>query len=260
MSRDRGHIAITGASSGIGRSIAHAFGTEGNRLSLVARREPLLDELAGELSVPALGIPWDLADVPAAVGWVAQAEAAHGPIDVLVLNAGVQYVEPALGVDDDRAEALLAVNLRAPIRIASAVVPAMRARGAGTVVVIASLAAIVHSPWMAHYNASKAGLAAYFETLRVELAGTGVGVVTVYPGPVTTAMERAARERIAPADSRGVAERLPTGSPEELARLVRQAVSRERPRVVYPKAYGLTRHLRVASQWFTNRFTPRLDE
>ena len=255
MSRDTGHIAITGASSGIGEAVARAFATPGNRLTLVARRGELLRELAATLAVPVHVAPADLADPDASLAWLDAAVAAHGPIDVLVLNAGVQVVEPALDVAADRADALFAVNLLAPVRLAQRVAPEMVARGAGAIVVVASVAALVNTPGMAHYNASKAGVAAFFETLRDELRGTGVTVLVVYPGPVATAMERAARARIGPSPS---ADRLPTGTSDELADLIRRAVRRGKPRIIYPRVYCAVRYTRVASQWFTSKFAPKL--
>lgn len=254
MAQQGRHVAVTGASSGIGEAIARAFAAKGDRVTLVARRRERLEALAAELGGAAFVAPADMADRDASVGWIAAAEAAHGPIDVAVLNAGIQYVEPALGVDDAREEAIFAVNLAAPLRIARRVVPPMVARGAGAVVVVASVAGLVNTPGMAHYNASKAGVAAWFETLRDELRGTGVHVCTVYPGPVATPMERAARDKIGPNTA---ADRLPTGTPEALAALVVKAVAKRTPRIVYPRVYGAMRYARVTSQWFTSRFAPR---
>jgi len=255
VAKDTGHIVVTGASSGIGLAVARAFATGDNRLTLVARREALLRELAQTLpGAPHVAVA-DLAAPGEAAGWVDAAVSAHGPIDVLVLNAGVQFVEPALGVDDARAEALLGVNLLTPVRIARRVAPEMVARGRGVIVVVASVAALVNTPGMAHYNASKAGVAAYFETLRDELRGSGVDVLVVYPGPVATPMERAARERLGP---NATADRLPTGTPEALAALIRRGVRRGEARIVYPRAYGALRHTRVVAQWFMSRLAPKV--
>ena len=251
--RDVGHIAITGASAGIGAGLAQAFGTDGNRLTLVARREALLDEVAASVACPTFVAPRDLSDPEASVSWIDEAEAAHGPIDVLICNAGIQFVGDGLRVDDALTARTLQVNVQSPIRQASQVLPAMKARGRGTVVVVASVAALIHTPWMALYNASKAAVAAWFETMRVELEGTGVNVVTVYPGPVSTELERAARDKLASPATR----HMPTGTPEALGAMVRKAVRRGDARLIYPRSYAVSRHARVASQWLTNRLTPR---
>lgn len=257
VGKDFGHVAVTGASGGLGEAFARAFAARGARLSLVARRRPLLEAVAASLPGQAIAIEADLGDLEHTCDWIDRAEAAHGPVDVAVLNAGVQYVEPAEGVGAERARALQAVNFDAPMRQAERLLPGMRARGQGTIVVVASLAAVIHTPYMAHYNASKAALAAYFETLGVELQGTGVHVVTVYPGPVTSALEAAARDKLRRGGRFDLIDKMPTGTPEKLAALVVAAVDKGRPRVVYPRAYDVTRHLRVASQWMTNRFTPK---
>lgn len=254
---DRGHVAITGASAGIGHAVAKAFGGEGQRLTLVARRRAPMEALASELAATGASaqvFEADMGDLDSAVAWVDAAEAAQGPIDVLVLNAGIQIVKSALAVTDAEAEHELRVNVLAPQRLVRKVVPGMVARGRGTVVVMSSMAAIAHTPGMADYSATKAAVAAYFETLRVELAGTGVNVVTVYPGPVATEMERAARERL---DEGFLSKAIPIGTPEGLGRLLRKTVRCGGARIVYPRVYGVTRYLRVTSQWATNRLAPK---
>ena len=116
------------------------------------------------------------------------------------------------------------------------------------------MAAITHTPQMADYSASKSAVSAFFETLCVELKGTGVHVLTVYPGPVTTEMETAARARL---EDGFLQRNIPTGTPEELAELVHGAILKETPRLVYPRVYGAARFARVTSQWLTYRLAPR---
>jgi short-subunit dehydrogenase len=249
------HIAITGASSGIGAAIAREFGQSGHQLSVAARRVELLDALAAELPCETATFQVDLDDLDDAVRWVDGAVARFGPIDVLVNNAGIQYVEHALGVSDERAEKLFRVNVLAPMRITRRVGAAMVERGHGTIVNIASMAAITPTPGMGHYNASKAALAAFSESLRVELEGTGVHVITVYPGPVHSPMEGAARDKF---EDSAVVNRVPTGDAGELARLIRRAVQKGHARLSYPRVYGLARYFRVTSQWVTDTFAPQL--
>jgi short-subunit dehydrogenase len=251
------HVAITGASAGIGEALARAWMRPGHALTLVARREGPMEALRSEAeSRGARGQVFaaDMADLERATGWIDAAEAGQGPIDVLVLNAGIQHVARALDLDDAAVEHQLRVNTMAPLRLARRVAPGMVARGRGTIVVVSSVAGLTHTPMMADYSASKAAVAAFFETLRVELQGTGVHIVTVYPGPVATAMERAARDRIGD----GLLQRtLPTGQPEVLATRIVEAVERRLPRVVYPSFYELSRLARTASQWLTWKLAPR---
>lgn len=248
------HVAITGASSGIGEALARAFADAGHTLSLVARRLPLLEALAETTPTDARCYGVDLSDLAACTTWVDEAQAALGPIDALINNAGIQYVEPALGVNDERLQRLMAVDLLAPLQLIHRVGPEMVERGSGHIVNISSVAGIVPTPGMCHYNGAKAGLAAASESLAVELKGSGVHVMTVYPGPVTTPMEQAAREKI----SGTLADRAPTGTAPGLARRVLRGIERRHARVVYPRVYGLTRHFRLTSQWFTDRLTPGL--
>ena len=251
------HIAITGASSGIGASLARELARHGHSLTLVARRADRLRALASELSPAKVTVlPWDLADVARAAGWIADAEEALGPIDVLINNAGVQIVAPTAGVDPDEADRLFAIDLLAPLRLTRAVLPQMIARKSGTIVDVASMAALAPTPGMMHYNAAKAGLAAASESLRGELRGTGVHVVTVYPGIIgTTDMARAAMEKF---EESKLISAFPHGSEEELSRLVRLAIERKTARVIYPRSGVLSRWFPGTTRWVLDRFTPPL--
>ena len=281
----RKHAVVTGASSGIGATLARELAAHGWSITLVARREALLHTLAAELRAlgarthvvardlgdwsrePTEGGRTGSAEVPTAslanssasptTDWLAGAEAALGPIDVLVNNAGVQIIDPTVDVAPEDGEALLRLDLMAPLRLTQAVLPAMLARGAGTIVDVASMAALAPTPGMFHYNAAKAGLAAASESLRGELRGTGVHVVTVYPGVIdTTAMARAGLAKF-DASSRVLAW-TPRGREDVLATLVRRAIERRRARVIYPHSGVLARWFPAATRWLLDRFTPRL--
>jgi short-subunit dehydrogenase len=247
------HVAITGASSGIGEALAREFARAGAKLTLVARRGELLQKLAKEVGVPTHVVSQDLSKPAECTRWIAAAEAANGAIDVLVNNAGKQIVAPTAEVDPDEADALLCLDLLTPLRLTRAVLPAMIARKSGTIIDVASLAALAPTPGMTWYNAAKAGLAAASESLRGELRNTGVHVVTVYPGPVDTPMARAAYDVY---ESTGAVTAIPLGSTDELARKVRRAVERKQPRVIYPASYGITRHFPNVTRWALDRFTP----
>ncbi|NUP12988.1 MAG: SDR family NAD(P)-dependent oxidoreductase [Polyangiaceae bacterium] len=251
------HIAVTGASSGIGASFARELARAGYRLTLVARRADLLHALAKDLAPAETHIaPHDLSDVAHVTDWIEGAERALGPIDVLVNNAGVQIVAPTAEVDPEQADRLLAVDLAAPLRLTRAVLPAMLARRSGTIVDVASMAALAPTPGMAHYNAAKAGLAAASESLRGELRGSGVHVVTVYPGIIaSTAMASAALEKYEPSR---LLSAFPRGTEEELARRMRVAIERRQDRVIYPSSGVLSRWFPTMTRWALDRFTPPL--
>ncbi|HEU5288817.1 MAG TPA: SDR family NAD(P)-dependent oxidoreductase [Candidatus Limnocylindria bacterium] len=250
------HVYVTGASSGIGEAIAREYARRGASLTLVARRRDRLEALAADLSgVRTWVVEHDLANVERVAEPVAEAEAELGPIDVLVNNAGVQIVGATSTTPWEEGEALLRVDTLAPLKLTLHVLPGMLARGAGTIVNMASMAAIAPTPGMFFYNAAKAALAAGSEGLRGELRGTGVHVVTVYPGPVRTAMDAAAREALM--QSRVARMMSPTGDPQVLARLVADAVESKRPRVIYPRVYAISRHFPSTTRWLLDRLTPK---
>ena len=249
------HVVVTGASSGIGEALAREYAKHGASVTLVARRKDRLDKIASELGAPSFVVAADLGDVEHAADWLAPAEAALGPVDVLVNNAGVQIVAATQDTDPAEGEHLLRVDVHAPLRITIAVLKGMLARKEGTIVDVASLAALTPTPGMYYYNAAKAALAAASESLRHELRGTGVHVLTVYPGPVETDM---ANKALATYGDVPMLKRLPIGNTTELARRIRVAVEKKRPRVIYPASYAASRWFPNTARWLTGRFAPKI--
>src|SRR5262249_29420993 len=132
------------------------------------------------------------------------------------------------------------------LRLMHLVVPGMIGRGRGFVVNVTSMAGRVPLKGCAFYGAAKAGLSIASEITRKELAHRGVRVVTVYPGPVASALERAARAQYAA----GVLQRaVPTGRPDALAERILDAIERGRARVIYPAVYELGWHAQNAAAW-----------
>jgi len=251
------HVFITGASSGIGESIARAWLAEGARVTLLARREEPLRKLAAEAPERSHVIVADLSRDISAGELLEEAEQALGPVDVLVNNAGVQVVEPAHETAWERGVALLTVDLLAPLRLTQEALRRMLSRGSGAIVDIASMAALAPTPGMLFYNAAKGGLAAASEGLRAEAKRGGVHVVTVYPGPVHSAMEAAGRAAFEPS---AAVRWVPTGDSDTLARLIIRAVKRRRARVIYPRSYVLARWFPGTTRWVTDRLTPPLKQ
>jgi short-subunit dehydrogenase len=250
------HVVITGASSGIGAALARELAKAGHSLTLVARRESLLKDLAKTLGVKTHVVAKDLGEVATAADWIGGAEDALGPIDVLINNAGVQIVAPTTHVDPRDGERLLEVDLFAPMRLTQAVLPKMLERRSGTIVDVSSVAGLAPTPGMYHYSAAKAALAAASESLRGELRGTGVHVVTVYPGIIeTTEMAKTAMEKYEPS---WMLSRAPRGNEARLAVLVRRAIEKKRDRVIYPGSGVLLRMFPAATRWMMDRFTPPL--
>lgn len=254
----RAHVLITGASSGIGESLARAWLAAGAAVTLVARRKNLLDQIAEAAPERTRVIVADLSAELSPRALFDEAEAGLGPVDVLVNNAGVQIVEPAHETDWERGETLLRVDLLVPLRLTQEALRRMIPRRSGTIVDIASMAALAPTPGMLFYNAAKGGLAGASEGLRAEAARSGVHVVTVYPGPVKSAME--ASGRAAYEETRLVKLLTPTGDPDALARLVLSAVERKRARVIYPRLNVFARWFPGTARWLIDTFTPPLKQ
>ncbi|HEY1741333.1 MAG TPA: glucose 1-dehydrogenase [Acidimicrobiia bacterium] len=175
---------VTGASSGLGAQFARVLHAAGARVVLVARRRDRLDALAGELdhaSVCAV----DLAESGAADQVVAHALHAFGRVDVLVNNAGITTVAPALDESPDSFEETLRVNLMAPFALACAAARTMLDRNAGgSIVNVASILGLVGVGQIpqAGYAASKGGLINLTRELAAQWARQGVRVNAIAPG------------------------------------------------------------------------------
>jgi short-subunit dehydrogenase len=182
-------VVITGASSGIGRALAAEYAQRGATLGLIARRVGMLQELAADLKVQTALYSVDVRD---AAGLSRSAEdfcTRFGSPDVVIANAGVS-AGTSTERSEDRAvfQEILDVNVIGIVNTFHAFLPVMRAAGNGTLVGIASVAGFRGLPGAGAYSASKAAAIAYLESLRVELRGTGISVVTISPGYIATPM------------------------------------------------------------------------
>lgn len=228
---------VTGAGRGIGRAVAVALAERGHRVAITARTTEQLEEVAAALPRGALVVPADLTAEGAVDQVVRRVEAAWGPVEVLVANAGAGASAPLARTTDELWDAQLAVNLTAPFRCLRRVVPGMAERGFGRVVVVASTASKVGGPYISAYTAAKHGVLGLVRAVAAEVADRGVTVNAVCPGFVDTAMTEASVATIAAATGRDPAEardRLarmqPIGrliTPEEVARVVLLLVTEE---------------------------------
>jgi short-subunit dehydrogenase len=248
------HVVITGASSGIGEALAKEFYAT-NKLTLIARRRDLLEKLAAQLGPNTHIEAVDLSDESQGASWVAAAEATHGPIDLLINNAGMENTGPTAQVDLEKAWQLMRLNLFTPIKLIHTVLPGMLARKNGAIVNIVSMAAITPIATQSWYSGSKGGLANFSEALHYELQGSGVQVLTVYPGPVKTAMADAAYAAFG--GRKGMVGAIPEGKAEVLAHKIRSFLQKKRARLVYPSFYLSGLWFPNLSRWFSNRFSPR---
>jgi short-subunit dehydrogenase len=216
---------VTGASSGIGRAVALRLAAEGCRLWLVGRDPARLAEVArdtrGEVVVA------DLADPDAAARLGQRLSTLDSGPDLLVNNAGIGARVAASALGDSDLERLVTVNLLAPIRLTQAVLPGMLARGRGHLAYVTSIAGLLGVAEESAYAAVKGALHRYAASVRVEVAGAGVGVTAVAPGVVGT--EFFAR-RGSP-----YTRRFPRPiSAEKVAAALVRAVERDRAEVIVP--------------------------
>jgi NAD(P)-dependent dehydrogenase (short-subunit alcohol dehydrogenase family) len=197
-------VLITGASSGIGRDIALTFAKMGARVALLARRADVLESLAAEIAEAggeALVLAADVtrrADVRDAVD---RALAHFGRIDVLINSAGIAIPDRVETMPPEDLERMMSVNLMGTLHTMQAVLPAMRAAGAGSIVNIASLAGRRGMPPLGAYCATKFAVVGLTEALRVELYGTGIRLSLVMPGVIDTPMVHGASSSPSPAAS-----------------------------------------------------------
>ncbi|MBJ7465668.1 MAG: SDR family oxidoreductase [Mycolicibacterium sp.] len=179
---------ITGASAGIGADIARELVSRGYGVTLVARREDKLRELAAELSGSARVevIACDVSDPDARAGLLDEVERRGLQADILVNNAGIGTMGAVKDADVAAEIAQIRVNVEAVIDLTTRAVQLMVPRGRGAILNVGSTAGFQPFPGQAGYAATKAFVRSYTDGLRAELAGTGVTVATLNPGPVRT--------------------------------------------------------------------------
>lgn len=181
---------ITGASSGIGEALAHEFAHAGARLVLSSRRPSELERVRLACARPEdhFVVPLDLARSETFPAAAAEVLARCGRVDVLVNNGGVSQRALAADATPEVERALMEVDYFGPVALTKAVLPAMRARRAGRIVVVSSVMGYVGTPGRSTYAAAKHALHGYFDSLRAEIWREGIGVTLVCPGYVKTAV------------------------------------------------------------------------
>lgn len=186
----RGRIVIvTGASSGIGYATARAFAIRGAVVVAVARREVLLQRLMDECqaaSPDSWYIAGDLGDRATAERVVNDTVARHGRLDVLINNAAISKHKHTFHTSAEEAELVMRVNFLSCVWTTYAAIPPMLRQGGGTIINISSVAARVAPPREGLYSASKAAMNAFSEGLWNDLAGSGIHVGVLNPGPIDT--------------------------------------------------------------------------
>jgi short-subunit dehydrogenase len=249
------HVLVTGAAGAIGGALARAVHERAPRakLTLVDKDARGVEALAREVGPQAVPLVWDLAnpeDLPESF----EDATANAPVDALFNCAGIMELRSFAGTPWSLGSRLLAIDFTSPLRLMNLAVPAMRAGRAGTVVNLASLAGILPLRGSSYYGAAKAGLAAASEIARIELASEGIHVLTVYPGPIASGLERHARSQV---KSTLLTRWLPLGDAEALAARIVQALEDGAPRLVYPPLYVFAAGALGFSRRVTERWSPQ---
>jgi short-subunit dehydrogenase len=222
------NAVLTGASRGLGPYIARALAQKGVNLALTARTADAVEATAKEasaLGVEAIAIPADVTDPAGREQLLEKAVVANGPIDILINNAGIEWVCEYTKMSAEQIERMVQTNLIAPLILSRLALPNMIARGSGHVVMMSSLGGKKGSPYSATYAATKAGLIEWTSGVREELRGTGVSASVICPGFVSEAGMFAVYGKRAP--------RLSGESPpEKVADAVVRAIERDVPEII----------------------------
>jgi short-subunit dehydrogenase len=187
------HIVITGASGGIGATLAGQLSKLGHRVALAARREAELKDVAARIGHGAVVIPTDVTRRSEVERLRDRAIDALGSVDVWVNNAGRGITKPALELTDEEFDTMMTVNVKSALYGMQAIVPHFIARGSGQIVNISSvLSRVPFATFRSGYNAAKAALNALTANARVDLARhhPGIHVTLVMPGLVSTDFQK----------------------------------------------------------------------
>jgi short-subunit dehydrogenase len=186
MDIDGAQVLITGASRGIGEAIAREFAGAGASVIACARSEDAIQALANDIN--GVAVPFDAADPTQVDGFIDKVETEHGPIDVLINNAGVETKRLIEDTSADEIEQAIRINLITPELLTAQMVPRMIERGRGQLVYTSSVAATSGQPGLSVYSSTKGGLTRFAESVRMELRYTNIGVTILHLGPIGTDM------------------------------------------------------------------------
>ena len=223
------HAFVTGASRGIGRSLAVALADRGSVVGVCARSREELEALAAELPGTHHPLPCDVGDREEIQRAVSRFIEVAGGLELVVANAGVAYYGPLRTMDVERIERMTRINWLGTVYTVSAALPHLLERGLGHIVIVSSGAALRSFPSAAGYGATKAAQRGFGEALRHELDGTGVSLTMVYPGEIATTLHD--HEKAMMPEWYKLGEGAP---PEAMAAAVIEAVEADRRSVWYP--------------------------
>jgi short-subunit dehydrogenase len=228
-------VAITGGARGIGRATATAFATAGAKVAIGDLDVQLAEKAAIDISHAAggqvVGLPLDVTQQPSFEQFVNDAEAALGPIDVLINNAGIMPTGLFIDEEPSATDRMIDINLRGVITGSRLAARRFADRGSGAIINVASLAGVSGLPGLATYCATKHGVIGFSEALAAEMRNQGVAVTVVLPGVVRTELSAGTT---VPKWMQPVS----TVDPEDVAKAMVAAVNSEKFRVTVPGGLG----------------------
>ncbi len=210
---------VTGATGGIGWSVAEALHARGAKVAVSGTRAERLEELKAKLGERIEILPCDLRDRAAVAKLAEDAEKAVGQVDVLVNNAGITHDNLFMRMKDDEWDDVIAVNLTSVFVLTRGILRGMMRRRYGRIVNIASISGVFGNPGQGNYAASKAGLVGMTKSLAREVAARGITANCIAPGFITTPMTDA----LTPKQIEMIAAAIPVakfGKPEDIAAAV----------------------------------------
>lgn len=208
---------VTGATGGIGESIAQKLIAQGATVAISGTREAVLHDLAKKLGSNAVPVVANLKDANGAAKLASDAESAlGGKIDILVCNAGITKDGLAMRMKDDDWEDVINVNLTSSFKLIRALLKGMMKQRSGRIITISSVVGVMGNPGQANYVASKAGLIGLTKSLAQEVASRGITVNSLAPGFIKTAMTDALNEE----QQKRITDNIPAndfGTPDDVA-------------------------------------------
>jgi NADP-dependent 3-hydroxy acid dehydrogenase YdfG len=258
-------VMITGAASGIGRSLAQHLSRSGSPVAIADIDEPGLKETARSLRGEVLVRVLDVRDADDQLRFAAEVRGwLTAPLAAVFNNAGVAVASPVLGADPGDDEWLRRINFDGVVNGTRAFLPILVEQGTGVIVNTSSVFGLLGMPYQSAYCASKFAVRGFTDALRQELRGTGVSAVTVHPGGITTSIARNARVRTDP-EGRGRSheqmaadfEAVTLTSPDKAAQIICRGVERGKARIlVGPDAYAFDALARIAPSHYFDLMAP----
>jgi len=186
---------ITGATGGIGESIARALHAQGATVSLSGTRAEKLEALAADLGERAFVTPANLSDREAVMGLLPAAEEKMGSVDILVNNAGITRDNIFMRMKDEEWDQVLEVNLTSGFLLCRAAIKGMMKRRTGRIIGITSVVGVTGNPGQVNYAAAKSGMIGMYKSLAREVASRNITVNCIAPGFIETAMTDALNDK-----------------------------------------------------------------